>query len=420
MIRRADQLNLLNEGQYGSRPGRMAIEPFMLLQLTIDLCTVLKHNLTRFDNDASACYDRIIVALAMLAARRCGMPEHAVQTHADALRLMRYTVKTTAHGVSGQNYSGTAFEPLFGTGQGSGASPAAWLSLIVIMLNTFERLVPERMHFDSPDGTITNSRIVDAFVDDTSIGFTDASGSSDFEGLVCRLQEISQTWEHILHLSGGSLNLKTCSWYVLSWDWKGGRPIIRKRLDTDPEITLRQGNSQERTRIRRMDLEEAPRILGVFISPTGDFSEHIRVLKARADTFAVRLKSPRVTVTDALLFHNTIYVPTMRYSLAAIAANEESLKTVQTNLMSSLLQKLNVNSHGHLATAIRHGPKLFGGLDLYDIQTEVGIEAIKFLRDSVFSESSAGKLIVTNLQYSPREAGIPEASWRAPTYTSRI
>jgi hypothetical protein len=405
LIRRADELNLLNDGQYGSRPGRMAIEPVMLLQLTTDLCTVLKHNLARFDNDASACYDRIIVALAMLAARRCGMPEHSVQTHADVLRLMKYTVKTV-HGVSDQNYSGTVFEPLFGTGQGSGASPAAWLSLVVIMLNTFERLIPERMHFVSPDGTITNSRVVDAFVDDTSIGFTDGSGSLGFENLILRLQEISQTWEHLLHLSGGSLNLKKCSWYALSWDWKDGRPVIRKRLETDPDIQLRQGSSIDTTIIRRMDLEEAPRILGVFISPTGDFSAHIKVLKSRADTFAVRLKSPRITVTDALLFHQTIYIPTMRYSLAAIAANEESLTTIQTNLMASLLQKLNVNCH--LPRAIRHGPKMFGGLGLYDVQTEAGLEAIKFMRDSVFSDSPAGRLIVTNLQYSQREAGIPD------------
>ncbi|KAI2512852.1 hypothetical protein MHU86_1641 [Fragilaria crotonensis] len=411
LIRRADKLNLLNDGQYGSRPGRMAIEPVMLLQLTTDLCMVLKHNLARFDNDASACYDRIIVALAMLAARRCGMPEQSVQTHADVLRLMHYTVKTV-HGVSENNYSGTAFEPLFGTGQGSGASPAAWLSLIVIMLNTFERLIPERMTFVSPDGSITNSRVVDAFVDDTAIGFTDSSGSCDFESLINRLQEISQTWEHILHLSGGALNLKKCSWYVLSWDWKCGRPMIRKRLDSDPDVKLRQGTSTEETIIRRMDLEDAPRLLGVFMSPIGDFSEHIKVLKTRADTFAVRLKSPRIKVTDALLFHQTIYVPTMRYSLAAIAADEESLKTIHTNLMASLLQKLNVSSH--LPTAIRHGPKLFGGLDLYDVQTEAGIEAIKFMRDSVFSDSPAGKLIVTNLQYSQREAGIPEPLLEKP------
>ena len=106
--------------------------------------------------------------------------------------------------------------------------------------------------------------MVDAFVDDTSIGFTDGSGSLELEGLISRLQEISQTWEHLLHLSGGSLSHKKCSWYVLTWDWKGGHPDIRQRHeDADPEIQLRQGTSTERTTIRRMDLEEAPRILGV-------------------------------------------------------------------------------------------------------------------------------------------------------------
>jgi hypothetical protein len=80
--------------------------------------------------------------------------------------------------------------------------------------------------------------------------------------------------------------------------------------------------------------------------------------------------------------------------------------------MASLLQKLNVNSH--LPTAIRHGPKLYGDLDLCDVQTEVGIEAIKFMRDSVFSDSSAGRLIVTNLQYKQREAGIPDPLLEKP------
>lgn len=48
------------------------MDPIMLTQLTTDLCHVLKINLARFDNDATACYDRIIVALGMMAARRAG------------------------------------------------------------------------------------------------------------------------------------------------------------------------------------------------------------------------------------------------------------------------------------------------------------------------------------------------------------
>ena len=89
--------------------------PFMLHHLTNDMCRVLKVSYVRFDNDASACFGWIIVALGMLEARRCGMPPHAVKTHADSLEFMRYMVKTI-YGISEDNYKGTPYEPLFGTG----------------------------------------------------------------------------------------------------------------------------------------------------------------------------------------------------------------------------------------------------------------------------------------------------------------
>ena len=149
-----------------------SMDPVMLTQLTTDISRLLKVNLARFDNDASACYDRIIVMLGMLAARRCGMPTNVVSTHAEALRLMKYTIKMI-HGISEKNYQGTPFECLFGTGQGSGASPSVWLSLVVILMNTIDKLTPECMYFQSPDGKIKHSRRADAFVDDTSLGFSD-------------------------------------------------------------------------------------------------------------------------------------------------------------------------------------------------------------------------------------------------------
>ena len=159
-------MDLLSDGQHGSVPGRTTMDPIMLNQLRTDMCRVLRCNYVRFDNDASACFGCIIVALCMLAARRCGMPIHAVQTHAQSLELMKYTVKTV-YGISENSYQGTPFEPLFGTGQGSGASPTVWLTLVVLLLNTLEKVVPERIWSQFHDGSLDHRRLVDAFVDDT-------------------------------------------------------------------------------------------------------------------------------------------------------------------------------------------------------------------------------------------------------------
>lgn len=406
LVQRAVEFNLLHDGQFGSVPRKTTMDPIMLTQLTTDLSRILKVNVARFDNDASACYDRIIVALGMMAARRCGMPDNAISTHASALQFMKYTVKTV-YGVSIENYEGTPLEPLFGTGQGSGASPAVWLSLVVILLHTLERLVPDRTAFESPNKCLTHSRLVDAFVDDTSLGISDIDSEHTLEETVLRLQAVAQTWEKLLSLSGGALNLKKCSWYAVHWEWHNGRPVIRPIQPDDPQVLLTPsfGLSDPQV-IPRMSVDQSSRILGVYLSPTGNFSDAINKYRVKADSFAARLKSPRIGHTEAVVFHRSIYIPSMRYGLAAISASEGDLSGIQTKVLASLLQKMNVSST--IPTSIRHGPIELGGLDLYDMRTELGIEQLKFLRNAIFSNSSAGRLILLNLQYLQLEAGIAE------------
>jgi hypothetical protein len=403
LVRHAVSLDLLHDSQHGSVPRRTALDPIMLTQLTSDLCRILKHDLARFDNDASACYDRIIVALGMLAARRCGMPRNAIRLHADALRFMKYTVKTM-YGISTENYHGTPFAPLFGTGQGSGASPAVWLSLIVLLLHTFDRMIPHRMNFVPISGAREHSRSSDAFVDDTSVGFTSTRDDMEYSDLILQLQAAAQTWEKLLSLSGGQLNLKKCSWYVLRWEWKNGRPLLRKIEKDDPTISLTQGDSSTSVPIKQHSPTHSSRMLGVYLNPMGDFSDHLVVLKKKADDFSRRIMSPRLSAADISIFHRSIYIPSMRYGLAAVAANEQSLGIVQSNVLKSILQKLHISST--IPTSLRHGPIELGGLGLYDLRTEVGIEAIKFLRNSLYSDSETGNLIRLNLQYSQRESGV--------------
>lgn len=141
----------------------------MLNQLTTDMVRIKKTYYAHFDNDASACYDRILVPLAMIAARRWGMPVNAIELHAKTLEAMQYTIKTS-YGTSEKYYTGNTEEPLFGTGQGSGASPAAWLSLATVLMNTLEDITSERVIFRSPDSPEdVHMRLVDAFVDDAHV-----------------------------------------------------------------------------------------------------------------------------------------------------------------------------------------------------------------------------------------------------------
>lgn len=74
--------------------------------------------------------------------------------------------------------------------------------------------------------------------------------------------------------------------------------------------------------------------------------------------------------------------------------------------MQAILKKLYVQST--IPTSIRHGPLEFGGLDIYDLRTESGIESIlKYCRDdALYSGSETGKLTRLNLRSSQLESGI--------------
>lgn len=252
---------LLNPGQFGSIPNHTMQEPILLTHLTNDNCRILKKDLARFDNDASACFDRIIVPLAMLAARRCGMSAESIKNiHAEALRTMQYSVKTQ-FGVSEESYSGTTAEPLIGAGQGSGASPSAWLSLVVIIVNTVDIVIQDRVRFQSPNFIETHSRLIDAFVDDTLQNFTPGSNTS-VEELIRQLTKIASSWNRLLFYSGGSLNLPKCSYHITTkWEWnKQGRPVVWPCQSNDPVVQVTSMQSGALETIRYQPYNRASRI----------------------------------------------------------------------------------------------------------------------------------------------------------------
>jgi hypothetical protein len=118
---------------------------------------------------------------------------------------------------------------------------------------------------------------VDAFVDDTAVDFTDGNDRWDYHGLIRRLQEISQTWEHLLYLSGWWSSesqelLLVC--FILGLEKR--TPETLRTRSTGPQVQLRKGAAHDTTPITRMDIQDSLTILGVHLSPSGDFGHHIK------------------------------------------------------------------------------------------------------------------------------------------------
>lgn len=117
--------------------------------LTYDLSRILHTSLGMFDNDASGCYDHIVIALLTLMALHLGMPRAACCMQVMALTLMKYFVKTI-HGISEASYQSTQSYHLFGTRQGSGSSPSIWLSIVVVLFSALTAMAPAAINFADP------------------------------------------------------------------------------------------------------------------------------------------------------------------------------------------------------------------------------------------------------------------------------
>jgi hypothetical protein len=79
---RAETLQLLHNGQFGSRPRRNAIDPVFLEELQFEMSRLTRKTVAQTNYDATACYDRIIPNLVMLASRRFGVPKETTASNA--------------------------------------------------------------------------------------------------------------------------------------------------------------------------------------------------------------------------------------------------------------------------------------------------------------------------------------------------
>jgi hypothetical protein len=66
LIKHGEKHGAFGEEQWGSRPGRSCEEVLMLKQLTYTLMELTRTPGGTFDNDAKACFDRIVMILAAL------------------------------------------------------------------------------------------------------------------------------------------------------------------------------------------------------------------------------------------------------------------------------------------------------------------------------------------------------------------
>ncbi|KAI2490869.1 hypothetical protein MHU86_23692 [Fragilaria crotonensis] len=160
----AEALAALNDGQYGSRPRRNAIDPVFIEELQCEISRATRKPVVLTNYDATACYDRIIPSVGMLASRKFGVPYSVTQTNATTLEKAEYRVRTEL-GLAPTGYTHSTEMPIYGTGQGSANSPAIWCFLSSCLFDGYDDIAQPATYI-SPDTSTSVSIGLVGFVDD--------------------------------------------------------------------------------------------------------------------------------------------------------------------------------------------------------------------------------------------------------------
>ena len=90
LVRNAIQYNLFLLEQLGNKPGVLGSSAALLKVISFDLIYLLRINATVLNNNATACYDRIIPHLAQLCCQQLGLLQQAVDFMLNFLCIAQY------------------------------------------------------------------------------------------------------------------------------------------------------------------------------------------------------------------------------------------------------------------------------------------------------------------------------------------
>ncbi len=172
-------------------------------------------------------------------------------------------------------------------GQGNGAAPLGFLAVCTLVINVYRNL--------GHGVTFIRAWAQDAFtlaavlyVDDFDLFHMAIRMPSDKEFLQL-VQNATNNWAGLVHVTGGSLKPQKCFWYMLSWVWKKGKACLKTlyELPQDPLYIPQQDGT--RVPISLKAISDPEKKLGVYTCLTGNFSYHVAHVLTMGSEYVERL-----------------------------------------------------------------------------------------------------------------------------------
>ena len=327
--------------------------------LTIDQLRAERRAGGIFDCDASGCYDRILPPLASVHLRALGIQQPIATFLARLMFLAKRYIRTT-HGVSAQNIGTTKNQQLHGIGQGNGGVPAIWLSHLTIMFKALSS-VNRGFHIECVDHRTQCNTVGTGYVDDVTLVLSVPKGKSQTTTMVRKLtRQMVQLWENLLFITGGRLEVSKCFWVPIVWDWKQGKPSIKKATTSSRNLSIVESETGTLIEIPRQRGADSNKRLGVISSCDATWAEEYKQLNQNALSFRDKVKQAKIGRVAGYHAYHSMWIAKIRYSVPVIGFSPRQMQILQQRVIGPCL-----SSAGYCKTmprAVVFGPTKYGGM----------------------------------------------------------
>jgi hypothetical protein len=250
---------LINTGVYGCRSSRRAVDPVFVDVTQTEMAMVTRTPLVKFNNDATSCFDRILVHLLNLCLRSYGMPKKLTKRLGELLRVATYAIETGI-GISKETYQHSDELPVYGSGQGSAASAQGWTKLVSELFDIHDRYGYGCKYAD-PWNLYSTIIGMLGFVDDNNIT-NNGEPWETVDNIMIRTQRDAQLWNDLLRATGGALNLDKCFAQVLAFEFGLNKDPFIAPVDPTLMITIQDRLLNKEVVIKPISPYKTYRFLG--------------------------------------------------------------------------------------------------------------------------------------------------------------
>jgi hypothetical protein len=410
----AKQHKLIHENQ-GGRLGSDCMDVAFTKVLHFTMAHLTKTPLGLFESDAESCFDRIVMLMAFMAFKAMGAPSGPLRMWEQTLYNVQHELRT-GYGESDGSYTYTASTPIFGPGQGSRGGVAAVCAMTTFLLRAFDKM-GHGASFCSPAQSNFYKGISKMYIDDASNYVnlflrwlhipTDQLHVTDI------LQGDAQTWERLLHTSGGKLRPDKCLYYILTWlfDEEGHASLATPDEEGHLSLTAGDSNDQEHP-IEQYPYNKAHRTLGVYLAPDFQTTTALQILRHKVDRYATRIVRGNLSRYDSWICYFTCFLPKITYGLDVMTHSRKDLTDLQKPAIAATLSKLGFRRS--ISRAIVFGSPTYGGLGLRDLHVEQGIAQLQLFIRHLRAKSPQGKLLHIALSWWQLQAGVSWALLERP------